>query len=176
MFRGRGASKELIHAVEVAIYTDNVEECKYLLAENLHGLEKLILAVMTIFNRELAHLIWSFVRQSKVDINASCLRKSMDRRSIFGNDSTILCSPLTFAAELGKLEVLKLLLKIPSLNVNGIRLAPSWANGPATALQIATRKQLYHVTRNWSYSEQFPLGFSCFVQSVGLITILEHNN
>ena len=128
--------KNLKTAMECA----DIEEMKHLLSRDLHEVKQLVESIMNFsFNRELAKLIWSFLKQPKFDVNETSLVFSLE------DDDDLPQTPLTLATELEQPEVIKLLLKIPSLDVN----QPAFFDDETetTALQTACQYENFEVIK-----------------------------
>jgi hypothetical protein len=132
----------------------DVQEMKFLLSECLHEKKSLIKSIMIIFNRALSRLIWSFLKQPEFDINQQTPWKvphvNMFSASIRSH------TLLTLAANLQKLEITKLLLKMPTLDINLTQHVESrfgqafgfgnvQGNVGRTALEIAVEKENFEV-------------------------------
>ena len=112
-----------------AIENDDIEETKYLLCKNLHELKDITDSIMNFcFNSELANLVWSFLEQPNFDVNELSFQNPAH-------------ASLTLATYLEQPEIVKLLLKIPSLDVN-ISDAEL-----LTSLQIACESENFEVTK-----------------------------
>ena len=127
---------DFLKHLKIAIECADVEELTYLLHEDLHDRKKLVESLMVFpFNRELAKLLWSFLKQPKFDVD----ELSLENRTH---------APLTLATALEQTEVIQLLFKIPSLDVNIAHLPQVvFFAENNTSLQIACQNKNFEVIK-----------------------------